>query len=72
MKGKPTWPFQVTGDDSNRIRIKRNEAPHNIQYSEEMSAIVLEKMKAMAEKEANAEIRKAVVTVPAYFTKSQK
>ena len=41
-------------------------------YSEELSAFVLEKMKAMAEIEANAEIRQAVVTVPAYFTKSQK
>ena len=38
-----------------------------------MSAIVLEKMKAMAEREAGGqEISKAVVTVPAYFTKSQK
>ena len=51
-----TWPFQVTGDDNNRIRIKRKEAEHNMQYSEEMSAIVLEKMKAMAEKAAGAEI----------------
>ena len=70
--GRPTWPFDITGDDHNRIRIKRNEAPQSLAYSEEMSAIVLEKMKAMAEKEAHSEIRQAVVTVPAYFTKSQK
>ena len=41
-------------------------------YCEELSAIVLEKMKGMAEEHIGAEINKAVVTVPAYFSKSQK
>lgn len=41
-------------------------------YCEELSAIVLEKMKGMAEEYIGAEITKAVVTVPAYFSKSQK
>ena len=41
-------------------------------YCEELSAIILEKLKAIAEQAAGCEITKAVVTAPAYFSKSQK
>jgi molecular chaperone DnaK (HSP70) len=39
---------------------------------QEISALILMKMKSIAEDEAGGEIRDAVITVPAYFTDSQK
>lgn len=39
---------------------------------QEISAFILMKMKAIAEAELGGEVRDAVVTVPAYFTESQK
>lgn len=41
-------------------------------YPEEISSMVLAKMKEIAEKSLNKEIKKAVVTVPAYFNDSQR
>ena len=67
---KPDWPFEIGTDDAERIRIKRNASGADDLYGEELSAIVLEKMKSIAELEANATVSKAVVTVPAYFTKA--
>ena len=40
--------------------------------AQEISALILMKMKAIAEKEIGEEIRDAVITVPAYFTEKQK
>lgn len=39
-------------------------------YPEEISAMVLERMKAIASRYAGFEVNNAVVTVPAYFNKS--
>jgi len=40
----------------------------NYYYLEEISAIVLEKLKAIAEDHCGCEVKDAVVTVPAYFS----
>ena len=52
--------------------MKLGEDRNELYYPEEISAMILEKMKATAEKFANQPIENAVVTVPAYFTKSQR
>ena len=41
-------------------------------YPEEISALVLKKLKENAEKYINKEIKKAVITVPAYFHENQR
>lgn len=69
---KKLWPFKV---------IEKNEKPY-IQVTingevrdftpEEISAMVLTHMKEMAETFLGHEVKKAVVTVPAYFNDSQR
>jgi molecular chaperone DnaK (HSP70) len=39
---------------------------------EEISALILAEMKAIAEKKLNAKISNAIITVPAYFNDSQR
>ena len=41
-------------------------------YPDEISAMVLKKLKDIAEKHINKEIKKAVITVPAYFHENQR
>merc|ERR1719204_741516 len=41
-------------------------------YAEEMSAMVLQKMKATAESTLGKRVANAVITVPAYFNDSQR
>lgn len=41
-------------------------------YAEQISAKILENMKQFAEKFSGKTIKKAVVTVPAYFNNTQK
>jgi molecular chaperone DnaK (HSP70) len=48
-----------------------NEAENEF-HPEEMSAMVLQKMKQIAEKYLGKKITKAVITVPAYFNNSQR
>ena len=48
----PNWPFSITKDEQERIRVKREEEQQDEKYTEELSAIVLEKMKKIAEEAA--------------------
>jgi heat shock 70kDa protein 1/6/8 len=41
-------------------------------YPEEISAMILKEMKEIAEKYLNCNVKKAVITVPAYFTNAQR
>ena len=41
-------------------------------YPEEISSYILKKLKSMAEEDLNKEVKKAVITVPAYFNNSQR
>ena len=41
-------------------------------YPEELAAMTLEKMKAIAEGHLRSEVTHAVITVPAYFSSAQK
>ena len=63
------FPFPVVRGDNNTPRVKigdRNYTP------QEISAIVLQKMKKTAEDYLGGEVTEAVITVPAYFNDSQR
>ena len=67
------WPFKVVNDGNNRPQIVvdfKGETKHY--YAEEISAMVLQKLKAMAESYLGVEIKDAVITVPAYFNDNQR
>jgi molecular chaperone DnaK len=62
-------PYQVVKGENNTARVKigdRNYTP------QEISAMVLQKMKKTAEDYLGHEVSEAVVTVPAYFNDSQR
>ncbi|KAF7091673.1 hypothetical protein CFC21_094229 [Triticum aestivum] len=67
------WSFQVTEGSNDNPRIKVSYLGKEKEFSpEEISAMVLEKMKATAEVFLGTTIQDAVVTVPAYFNNSQR
>ncbi len=67
------WPFKVVtrGDDKPLIEIQFHGETKTFN-PEEISSMVLTKMKEIAESYLGKEVRKAVVTVPAYFNDSQR
>ena len=68
-----TWPFKVVDDGSNRPQVEvEYKGETKRMYAEELSAIVLGKLKAMAEAYLGQEVKDAVVTVPAYFNDAQR
>ncbi|KAJ2783632.1 Heat shock protein ssb1 [Coemansia javaensis] len=69
---KANWPFKV---------VEKNEQPYiEVQFQgetktyspQEISAMVLTKMKEVAEAKLGKTVKKAVVTVPAYFNDAQR
>ncbi|UYV73385.1 hsp70 [Cordylochernes scorpioides] len=67
------WPFKVTKDSSCKPHIEVSYKGETKKFSpEEISAMVLGKMKETAEAYLGAQVRDAVVTVPAYFNDSQR
>lgn len=67
------WSFDVANDGDNRPKIKaRFKDEEKLFYPEEISAMVLTKMKEIAEAYLGEEVKDAVVTVPAYFGDSQR
>jgi heat shock protein 1/8 len=68
-----SWPFVVTGDDTGRPKINvTTKGEEKTFLPEEISAMVLQKMKATAESYLGAPVRDAVITVPAYFNDAQR
>ena len=62
-------PYKVVKGDNNTARV----AIDNRKYSpQEISAMVLQKMKKTAEDYLGQEVTEAVITVPAYFSDSQR
>ena len=69
---KKLWPFEVI--DSNgkpKIQVEWKGETHEF-LPEEVSATVLQKMKATAEAFLGHPVKDAVITVPAYFNDSQR
>ena len=64
------WPFKVVDDGQNRPQIVLDDGKKY--YAEEISAMVLGKLKQMAESYLGQEVKDAVVTVPAYFNDAQR
>src|SRR5574344_347805 len=62
-------PYKVVKGDNNMPRVDINGRQYTPQ---EISAIILQKMKKTAEDYVGEEIKEAVITVPAYFSDSQR
>ena len=62
-------PYQVVKGDNNTPRVKISDRMYTPQ---EISAIILQKMKKTAEDYLGGEVTEAVITVPAYFNDSQR
>lgn len=67
------FPYDVIADDKGRpqICVETKDGQKKF-YPEEISAMVLQKMKAIAEAFLGTSVRDAVVTVPAYFNDAQR
>ena len=67
------WPYKVVNDGNNRPQIVVDfKGETKKYYPEEISAMVLQKLKGMAESYLGVEVKDAVVTVPAYFNDNQR
>lgn len=67
------WPFTVNGTADNKPQFEVEFKGEKKKYMpEEISAMVLSKMKQTAEAFVGSEVRDAVITVPAYFNDSQR
>uniref|UniRef100_A0A914DDD3 Endoplasmic reticulum chaperone BIP n=1 Tax=Acrobeloides nanus TaxID=290746 RepID=A0A914DDD3_9BILA len=66
------WPFKVL-NKNNKPHVQVNVGADAKQFApEEISAMVLAKMKEIAESYLGYEVKNAVVTVPAYFNDAQR
>ncbi len=63
------WSYKVIKGDNNTVRIDIDGRPYTPQ---EISAMILQKMKKTAEDYLGQEINEAVITVPAYFNDAQR
>ena len=73
QKDMQHWPFKVVRGDGDRPQIEvqwKGETKRF--YPEEISAMVLSKMKEVAETQLTDKVTDAVVTVPAYFNDGQR
>ncbi len=73
QKDMKLWPFKVTPDVNDKPIIEVEYKKETKQFSaEEVSAVILLKMKEIAEAYLGKDVTKAVVTVPAYFNDAQR
>ncbi len=67
-----TWPFEVIQKEG-RPHVKvQHRGKERVFAPQQLSAMVLGKMKQIAEKHLGKEVTHAVVTVPAYFDNAQR
>ncbi|MCC7401678.1 MAG: molecular chaperone DnaK [Chitinophagaceae bacterium] len=63
------WSYKVVRGDNNTVRI---DIDGRLYTPQEISAMILQKMKKTAEDYLGQEVNEAVITVPAYFNDSQR
>ena len=63
------WSYKVAKGDNNTVRV---DIDGRLYTPQEISAMVLQKMKKIAEDYLGQEVTEAVVTVPAYFNDAQR
>src|SRR5215212_9278102 len=63
------WSYKIIKGDNNTVRI---DIDGRMYTPQEISAMVLQKMKKIAEDYLGQEVNEAVVTVPAYFNDAQR
>ncbi|EIW80347.1 heat shock protein [Coniophora puteana RWD-64-598 SS2] len=67
------WPFKVVPKSDGRPAVEVQNGDKISQFSsEELSAMVLSKMRDTAEQYLNKKVNHAVITVPAYFNDAQR
>lgn len=69
LKEKERVPYTVVKGDNNTSRVQIGDRAYTPQ---EISAIILQKMKKTAEDYLGQEVTEAVITVPAYFNDAQR
>jgi len=68
-KAQAVMPYRIVEGPNNGVRIQIREQVYAVP---EISALVLKEMKAIVESYLGREVKKAVVTVPAYFNDNQR
>ena len=67
------WPFKVMGgDDKKPLICVEYKGKNKNFHPEEISSMILVKLKEVAESYLGGEVKDAVITVPAYFNDSQR
>ncbi|RWS03967.1 heat shock protein Hsp70: cytosolic-like protein [Dinothrombium tinctorium] len=72
QKDKHNWPFSVVERNSLPMYEIYNNCDRTLYSAEQISAEILKHMKTIASQYLRREVKKAVITVPAYFSDSQK
>src|SRR5947209_51941 len=68
-KAQAVMPYKIIEGENNAVRIQIRA---NVYSLPEISALVLKEMKSIVENYLGHEVKKAVVTVPAYFNDNQR
>jgi len=73
QKDMKTWPFKVVKGPNSKPQIEVTfKGEKKLFFAEEISSMVLTKMKDIAESYLGAKVANAVITVPAYFNDAQR
>ncbi len=69
QKDKGIVPFEISKSSKNGVKVKINDKDYS---PEEISAMILSKLKADAEAKLGQKVTEAIITVPAYFNDAQR
>ena len=69
QKDKVTVPFEIKASSTGGVSVKMSDKDYR---PEEISAMILQKLKTDAEAKLGEKITEAIITVPAYFNDSQR